>query len=315
MVRRLHDLAQQAARLEEDREREGTLANDAAEAIARLAGEIAALKARIADTEAMRPDFAGRIARAEDTARDAELDLAKAMAKQAGEQAELRVAEAALAAARTRLDRASREAQRLEAEAAALPDPSPLEGKRAGAIAAQQQAGTDRDAAEAAIRSAETSRAEAAEARAAAEAALSSARATLAALDSEAAALQRAVDSGTGNRSRALDRLKAAPGYERALAAALGDDLEAPIAAEGKRRWAGAAALAGDPPLPEAAPPSPPMSPPRPNSPAVWRRSRSWTATKARSLRSASVSSPGTDSFAAGTAMSPSRVAPPPPNG
>ncbi|QDC38337.1 chromosome segregation protein SMC [Sphingobium fuliginis] len=251
VVRRLHDLAQQAARLEEDREREGTLANDAAEAIARLAGEIAVLKARIAQTEAMRPDFAGRIARAEDTARDAELDLAKAMAKQAGEQAELRVAEAALAAARTRLDRASREAQRLEAEAAALPDPAPLEGKRAEAIAAQQQAGTDRDAAEAAIRSAETSRAEAAEARAAAEAALSSARATLAALDSEAAALQRAVDSGTGNRSRALDRLKAAPGYERALAAALGDDLEAPIATEGKRRWAGAAALAGDPPLPE----------------------------------------------------------------
>src|SRR3546814_1071413 len=65
-----------------------------------------------------------------------------------------------------------------------------------------------------------------------------------------AAALRRAVDSGTGNSSRALDRLKAAPGYERALAAALGDDLEAPIAAEGKRRWTGAAALASDPPLP-----------------------------------------------------------------
>src|SRR3546814_8933349 len=61
-----------------------------------------------------------------------------------------------------------------------------------------------------------------------------------------AAALRRAVDSGTGNSSRALDRLKAAPGYERALAAALGDDLEAPIAAEGKRRWTGAAALASD---------------------------------------------------------------------
>jgi chromosome segregation protein len=36
VVRRLHDLAQQAERLEEDRAREGTLANDAAEAIARL---------------------------------------------------------------------------------------------------------------------------------------------------------------------------------------------------------------------------------------------------------------------------------------
>ncbi|WP_375197522.1 chromosome segregation protein SMC [Sphingobium sp.] len=249
VVRRLHDLAQQADRLEEDREREGTLANDAAEAIARLTGEIAALKARIAETEAMRPDFAARIARAEDAARDAELDLAKAMAKQAGEQAELRVAEAALAAARA-AERAQREADRLEAEAAALPDAAPLEAKRGEALTAGQQASADRDAAEAAIRTAETSRAEAAEARAGAEAALSSARAALAALDSEAAALKRAVDSGANNRSRALDQLKAAPGYERALAAALGDDLEAPIAAEGKRRWAGATALDGDPALP-----------------------------------------------------------------
>ncbi|WP_313802854.1 chromosome segregation SMC family protein [Sphingobium sp.] len=251
VVRRLHDLAQQAARLEEDREREGTLANDAAEAIARLTDEITVLKARIAETEAMRPDFAGRIARAEDAARDAELDLARAMAKQAGEQAELRVAEAALAAARSRLDRATREAQRLESEAAALPDAAPLEQKRAEALAAQQQASADRDAAEAAIRTAETSRAEAAEARASAEAALASARAALAALDSESSALKRAVDSGANNRGRALDQLKAAPGYERALAAALGDDLEAPIATTGKRRWVGASPLDGDPKLPE----------------------------------------------------------------
>ncbi|WP_022682377.1 chromosome segregation protein SMC [Sphingobium bisphenolivorans] len=249
VVRRLHDLAQQAARLEEDREREGTLANDAAQAIARLTGEIAALKARIAETEAMRPDFAGRIARAEDAARDAELDLAKAMAKQAGEQAELRVAEAALTAARSRLERARRETERLEAEAAALPDAAPLNARRAEALAVQQQASADRDAAEAAIGAAETDRAAAAEDRAGAEAALAAARAALAALDSEAAALKRAVESGAGN-SRALDRLKAAPGYERALAAALGDDLEAPIAEEGKRRWAGAEALDGDPALP-----------------------------------------------------------------
>jgi chromosome segregation protein len=250
VVRRLHDLAQQAARLEEDREREGTLANDAAEAIARLTAEIASLKSRIAQTEAMRPDFAGRIAHAEDAARDAELDLAKAMAKQAGEQAELRVAQAALSAAHSRLDRASRDAQRLENEARALPDAAPLEAQRAAALTAQQQATADREAAEAAIRAAETGRAEAAEARASAQAALASARASFAALDSEAAALQRAVDSGVGQRSRALDQLKAAPGYERALAAALGDDLEAPIAATGKRRWVGAAALDSDPALP-----------------------------------------------------------------
>ena len=250
VVRRLHDLAQQTDRLEEDRAREGTLANDAAEAIGRLTAEMTAVKARIAETEAMRPDFAGRIAKAEDAARDAELDLAKAMAKQAGEQAELRVAEAALVAARGRLERAGREAARLEAEAEALPDAAPLDARRAEALAAQQQAGMERDAAEAAIGQAEATRQSAAEARAEAEAALSAARALLAALDSEAAALRRAVEGGTSGRARALDQLKATPGYERALAAALGDDLEAPIGSEGKRRWTGAAALDGDPALP-----------------------------------------------------------------
>ncbi|MCP1470055.1 chromosome segregation protein [Sphingobium sp. OAS761] len=250
VVRRLADLVQQAVRLEEDRTREGTLANDAADAIARLTAETATLKSRIAETETLRPNFAARIAAAEDGARDAELDLAKAMARQAAEQAELRVAEAALAAARTRLDRTTRDVARLEAEAAALPDAAPLEARRAEAQAAQAQASADRQDAETIIAAAENDRQAAAEARAAAESALAAARAALAALDSEASALRRAVDSGSGKQARALDRLKAAPGYERALAAALGDDLEAPVGAEGARRWGGADVLAQDPALP-----------------------------------------------------------------
>ncbi|EZP72058.1 Chromosome partition protein Smc [Sphingomonas paucimobilis] len=250
VVRRLHDLAEQAGRLEEDRLREGALANDAAEAIARLGEEAKTLKARIAETEAMRPGFAARIARAEDEARDAELQLARAMARQAGEQAELRVAEAALASARSHMERAERDAARLEAEAAALPDVAPLRQKGEEAQAEQQRAAAERDAAEDAIREADTARQAAAEERAAAEAALASARAALAALDSEAAAIRRAVETGGGGRGRALDRLKAAPGYERALAAALGDDLEAAIGEEGARRWAGAERLDSDPALP-----------------------------------------------------------------
>ncbi|WP_257539368.1 chromosome segregation SMC family protein [Sphingobium sp. CFD-1] len=255
VVRRMHDLATQARQLEEDREREGTLAHDAAEAMARLTEEVATLKARIAGTEAIIPDFAARIGKAEDAARDAEVELARAMAKQAGEQAELRVAEAALAAAQGRLDRAEREVTKLEAEVDALPDAAPLEAKRAEALAAQEQAGRDRDAAEAVIAGADAERQAASEARAEADTALSSTRAALAALDSEAAALRRAVESGAGGKSRALDRLKAAPGYEHALAAALGDDLEAPIGTEGPRFWGGAAPAAGDPAMPEGCTP------------------------------------------------------------
>ncbi|EAT09323.1 chromosome segregation protein SMC [Sphingobium sp. 10 DY56-G10] len=254
-VRRLADLVQQAGRLAEDRAREGTLANDAADAIARLTAEIATLKVRIAETEKLRPDFAARIATAEGEARDAELDLARAMATQAAEQAELRVAEAALASARAQRDRTERDVARLESEATALPDSDPLMAQRASAQADQTRAQADRDTAEAAIEAAEKDRQAAADARAAAQAALASARASLAALDSEAAALKRAVDGGAGPKARALDEMKAAPGYERALAAALGDDLEAPVSADGKRRWAGAEPLAQDPHLPAGAMP------------------------------------------------------------
>ncbi|PZU58049.1 MAG: chromosome segregation protein SMC [Sphingobium sp.] len=249
---RLADLASQADRLAEDRAREGSLANDAAEAIDRLGTEAATLKARIAETEAMRPAFAQRLATAESAARDAEVDLARAMARQASEQAELRVAEAALAAARTRMERVGRDHARLESERAALPALAPLEEKRAAALAAKDKAETDRAVAETAISDAEAARQAAADARATAESALSAAKAELAALDSERAALTRAIDAGASRGAgRALDRLKAAPGYERALAAALGDDLEATVGQEGKRRWSGAARHDADPPLPE----------------------------------------------------------------
>src|SRR3546814_3325898 len=69
---------------------------------------------RLKETEAVRPDLDDRIARADIIARDAELDLARAMTKQASEQAELRVAQAALNAAQARLDRSQRDVQRLE---------------------------------------------------------------------------------------------------------------------------------------------------------------------------------------------------------
>jgi chromosome segregation protein len=43
--------------------------------------------------------------------------------------------------------------------------------------------------------------------------------------------------------------VRAEPGYERALAAALGDDLEAGIGGDSGRRWTGSDSQAGDPPL------------------------------------------------------------------
>src|SRR3546814_14093220 len=94
LIQRRTDLEAQATRLEEDKAREGSLAHDAAEAIKRLTAEAEQIAMRLKETEAVRPDLDDRIARADIIARDAELDLAKAMTKQASEQAELRVAQA-----------------------------------------------------------------------------------------------------------------------------------------------------------------------------------------------------------------------------
>src|SRR6185503_4603796 len=90
--------------------------------------------------------------------------------------------------------------------------------------------------AEAALAQAEQSRADAATARDDGESALATARAALNAAKAERDALARALDHGGG---AALSELKAAPGYERALAAALGEDIEAVLGSEGPRRWQG----------------------------------------------------------------------------
>lgn len=262
-TRRLADLDAQARRLGEDRAREDALAHDATEAIARLGEEAAALKRRIAEAERQAPARALRLAEAQEAARTVELEQARALARQAEEQAGLKVAQAALAAAETRLERADRTRARLEAEQAALPLAAPLEDRREAADRAATQARTRQGAAEAALAGAEAERDRAARRREDAEAARAAARATLAALESEAQALRRALAGAAGNpagnasadktpaaSARLIDRVRVAPGWEQALAATLGDDLEAGLDAGAARHWAGAPPSPHDPALP-----------------------------------------------------------------
>jgi chromosome segregation protein len=95
---------------------------------------------------------------------------------------------------------------------------------------------------------AEQGRSLAAESRDQAESQLASARAALSAARSEHDALARALDHSGG---AAIASLRAEPGYERALAAALGEDADAAIGGDGPRQWQGSKVLASDPPLPE----------------------------------------------------------------
>ena len=246
--RRIAELAQQGEALARDRDREDMLAVDAAAALARLAEEEQALSAALASAEGRRVALDTGVIEAERLSRDSEVEMARALAAQAAEQADVRVAQAALASARQRLDRAEADAARVSRELAALGDEAPLVAARDAARAAKAAAETGIADASAALAGAESRRDEAAARRDAAESLGGTARATLAALESEARALARALEGGGG---KALTHVRARPGYERALAAALGDDLDAAIGGDGPRIWAGAARMEGDPGLPE----------------------------------------------------------------
>jgi chromosome segregation protein len=247
--RRIADIAAQRERLAADREREGALAHDAADAIARLTAEMAEIDARVVAAEAERPARVQATHDADAATRDAEVELARALAAQAAEQAEARVAQAALAAATGRLERSTRDLDRLMTEVAGIGDAGALEAARDRAGAERQQAESAAAAAAATIEQSEAARAEAAARRDTAESAVAASQAALSALEGEHRALSRAVATSASD-DRVIDRMRVAPGYERALATALGDDLDAGAGADGARRWAGAAVEAGDPPLP-----------------------------------------------------------------
>ncbi|WP_313536519.1 chromosome segregation protein SMC [Sphingomonas sp.] len=251
--RRIAELAEASRRLETDRAREASLARDAHEAIERLTDEQAALEARIAETSARAPLLNASLADTERAARDAEVALSQALAQQASEAAEVRVADAALSAARGRVERSQRDQARIETEGRALGDAAPLHAERQRASEARAEAQRQAEAARDALTRADSEERAAIEARNSAQAARAAAHAELAQIDSEATALAKATKPS--GKDRLLDRVTVAAGYERALAAALGDDLEAGLDASAERHWGGADALPTDPTPPQGTTP------------------------------------------------------------
>ena len=237
IIQRQADLTAQAARLAEDGAREDRLTHDAADALARLQGESAELNKAIKAEEEERPTLVRLAENAERQVRESEVSLAKALAEQARADAELRVADAALTNAQARVERAARDAARLAEEQGRLGDEADLTAAKQAAeeaVATYQQQTAEGLAA---LETVEANRASLIAARDAAQSAFASAKAELAALQSEQSALARALTKNGG--AQAIDFIKAEPGYERALAAALGEDVNAAIGGEQGRRWLG----------------------------------------------------------------------------
>jgi chromosome segregation protein len=246
--RRLFELQGLATQLEEEQAREAALASDAAAAIGDLTSEMESIAARLADGEARQSALVLALARAEEDSRAAEAVHADLLTREAALRAERQVAGASLDAARSHLQRLGNERNGLERSLAALGNGMAAVAALAAARAAVAAATDASSAAEQAIGAAEEQRTEAAAAREQTELQLAQARTAHGAAASEMAALERALAASPGRGVLAL--LVVAPGYERAVAAALGDDLGAPLGTAGDRAWAGATVAANDPALP-----------------------------------------------------------------
>ena len=247
---RLDDLAAQQARLAEDRAREGELARDAHAALTALDAEAKRLTQDIAAHDAGKAALVEAHQAAQARLRDAEVALAQARAKAASEAADRRIAVSARDTAEAAVRRIAGDRQRVEAEIAALGDSAALAATQAESARSAEQAEAAIAAAERALHEAEADREAIAADLGAIDAGLAEARAALAALDGEAATLERALAAARTDDDRILDRLRVAPGHEAALAAALGDDLDAGTDRDAARSWGGADADKNDPALP-----------------------------------------------------------------
>ncbi len=233
---RIESLVARIAQMGADIDREAGLNRDAGEVIDRLEWEIDQLSRALEGHDA-------RLAEAAEAAREAGAILAdrETLLGEATEDA-ARLAARHQSAARLLAETEAGVARSEAAETAARTQVTTAEEAVAAAEEAREAAAEGREAAadlaertEEALEAAETARAEAQGREAEARAARSEAEGEAGALRAEAAALARLVDREAQAGHQLLDRLVVEPGYEKALGAALADDLRAPEIAAGER--------------------------------------------------------------------------------
>ncbi|TCT06891.1 chromosome segregation protein SMC [Aquabacter spiritensis] len=254
LAARRQDLERRMAQLTQDMARERALSADAAGVLARLSAEA--------------EDLRGEQERSAAAARDAGLALAEAERHLLG--AEQRLEERTRAYADIGARRSALEAQQRDARARLTRAAAELASVEAEEVRLRREAGTEdldrrrADAASARDRLAEAdaaaiaAEAEQGAARQEAEALrprLGDAERTFGRLDAEARTLAKLLATADRRFPPVVDLLTVAKGFEVALGAALGDDLDLPVDARANARWAGAAPDPADPALPEGAAP------------------------------------------------------------
>ncbi len=246
---RAEELDRRLAQLSADIERERALANDAVEVLARLVREEEALTAEenaVAGGEAAARE---RLVAAEQQLASTEKAFDQATAELASLVAKRGSLEGSVNSYRGRLEKIAAEIAQIEQETSQgiAANGGELARLREATTAAQEHLSkTDADALRA-----EAARSAAVQALDLARKPLQAAEQNLHRLETESRTLAKML----GEQSKtlfppAVDQVQVASGYEAALAAALGDELDAPFDAASPMHWAGADAGEGDPSLP-----------------------------------------------------------------
>ncbi|HPA37614.1 MAG TPA: AAA family ATPase [Phenylobacterium sp.] len=244
------------ARIDADRGRETQMAEDADLALKRLADDLAALEAAIAEAPERGPELA-EAARAAEAARvEADAAVEALAAQAAADEARRRAGAQRVSEAESRVARTRRALDQAKTERAQLGPPATPQIEDARAELERAEASLA--AARAALEAAEDERAKAQEAEALARDAARKQEDHLARLTAEARGLAQIVaQQRRGGFAPALDSVAPDRGYEAALAAALGDDLDAALDPKAPAFWGGRDAA--PPAWPEGAQPLAPL--------------------------------------------------------
>ncbi|MEE2878825.1 MAG: chromosome segregation protein SMC [Pseudomonadota bacterium] len=231
----------EARRLMDDIEREQAQKEEAEQALEEAKDNLAALPTEDPKANEELEAKAKRDLEAARTAlNEAQAAADDVAAKLASMKAERQAAEASAEAQRRRKASLETDAARLKQQLEAMPDTSALQARLAEAEQTEQAAEIALHDAERAVDAAEAALAEAREAESEAQAPKDDAEKSVRTLESEIAGLERLLKQATGPKAPpVIDRVRTKDGYEKAVAAALGDDLQASTQKDSSLFWAG----------------------------------------------------------------------------
>ena len=248
---RLGELDRRLAQLAEDRAREAALGADMDEALARLAEEEEDLAARNEDVSAAMAEAEDALAEAGERLAATESDAARLQARAAEAVARRQALDRSRREAvehleRTRRDHAAAAREREAVAAAAADDDAreaarlELEDRTAALVEDEERLALAEEALAGARTELETARA-----------GLAERERDLSRLETEAKTLAKLLDPAAASLwPPIVDRITVAPGFEAALAAALGDDLDVSTDEGAPVHWAAPGPGSGDPALP-----------------------------------------------------------------